>query len=239
MGIPTAVSTSNPLQELHKYGQSVWLDYIRRSLITSGELKRLTFDDSLDQLDSWSRDGKWIYFSNGTHDVGRKNDIYRVSSEGGTPMPVTADRFTNEYQGAPSPDGLSVAFAARGNGDQQWWRHGHSHLDESEIWLRKDGVKDGTKDAAKDETAGAYEKLVDLNGRNNWPMWAPDGKQLYFMSDRTGTENIWTLPSGAKPKQVTKFTNGRVLWPSMGYDGKAIVFERDLTGQSLAILGAC
>ncbi len=191
--------------------------------LASGELKRLTFDDSLDQLDSWSRDGKWIYFSNGTHDVGHKNDIYRVSSEGGTPMPVSADRFTNEYQGAPSPDGLSVAFAARGNGDQQWWRHGHSHLDESEIWLRKDGAKDGTKDG----TAGAYEKLVDLNGRNNWPMWAPDGKQLYFMSDRTGTENIWSLPVGAKPKQVTKFTNGRVLWPSMGYDGKAIVFERD------------
>src|ERR1700686_5672548 len=47
MGIPTAVSTSNPLQELHKYGQSVWLDYIRRSLITSGELKRLIEEDGL------------------------------------------------------------------------------------------------------------------------------------------------------------------------------------------------
>ena len=181
--------------------------------LASGELKRLTFDDGLDQLDAWSRDGKWIYFSNASHDVGGKNDLYRVSSDGGTPMPVSADRFTNEYQGAPSPDGASFAFAARGNGDQQWWRHGHSHLDESEIWLRKDG--------------GAYERLVDLNGRNNWPMWMPDGKQLYFMSDRTGAENIWSLPVGAKPKQVTKFTNGRVLWPSMGYDGKAIVFERD------------
>src|SRR6202140_5825329 len=47
MGIPTAVSTSNPLQELHKYGQSVWLDYIRRNLITSGELKRLIEEDGL------------------------------------------------------------------------------------------------------------------------------------------------------------------------------------------------
>src|ERR1700730_16601715 len=47
MGIPTAVSTGNPLQELHKYGQSVWLDYIRRSLITSGELKRLIQEDGL------------------------------------------------------------------------------------------------------------------------------------------------------------------------------------------------
>ena len=37
----------NPLQELAKYGQAPWLDYIRRSLITSGELKRHVDDDGL------------------------------------------------------------------------------------------------------------------------------------------------------------------------------------------------
>ena len=37
----------NPLVELAKYGQSVWLDYIRRNLITSGELKRLVDEDGL------------------------------------------------------------------------------------------------------------------------------------------------------------------------------------------------
>jgi len=37
----------NPLKTLHKYGQSIWLDYIRRSLITSGELKRLVQEDGL------------------------------------------------------------------------------------------------------------------------------------------------------------------------------------------------
>jgi tricorn protease len=42
--------------------------------LASGDLKRLTFDDRMDQLDAWSRDGKWIYFSNGTNDVGGKND---------------------------------------------------------------------------------------------------------------------------------------------------------------------
>ncbi len=199
--------------------------------LSSGDLKRLTFDDRMDQLDAWSRDGKWIYFSNGGNDVGGKNDIYRVSVEGGTPMAVSADRFTNEFQGAPAPDGVSIAFAARGNGDQQWWRHGHSHLDESEIWLRKEG------------SPAVYEKLVDLNGRNVWPNWTPDGKQLYFMSDRSGAQNIWTLPLGGKLKQVTKFTDGRVLWPSIGYDGKAVVFERDFkiwqldtkTGEAFAL----
>src|SRR5579883_3644298 len=33
--------SSNPVQALQKYGQSVWLDYIRRSLITSGELQQM------------------------------------------------------------------------------------------------------------------------------------------------------------------------------------------------------
>lgn len=38
---------SNPLVELHKYGQSVWLDQISRSLLTTGKLKRLIGDDGL------------------------------------------------------------------------------------------------------------------------------------------------------------------------------------------------
>ena len=38
---------SNPLKDLLNYGQSVWLDYIRRDLFTSGELKRLIEEDGL------------------------------------------------------------------------------------------------------------------------------------------------------------------------------------------------
>jgi transaldolase / glucose-6-phosphate isomerase len=37
----------NPLRALEVFGQSVWLDYIRRSLITSGELRRLIEEDGL------------------------------------------------------------------------------------------------------------------------------------------------------------------------------------------------
>jgi transaldolase/glucose-6-phosphate isomerase len=37
----------NPLRGLQVFGQSVWLDYIRRNLITSGELRRLIDEDSL------------------------------------------------------------------------------------------------------------------------------------------------------------------------------------------------
>ena len=37
----------NALKDLQRYGQSVWLDYIRRSLITGGELRRLLDEDGL------------------------------------------------------------------------------------------------------------------------------------------------------------------------------------------------
>src|SRR5215831_11349684 len=37
----------NPVRALQQEGQSVWLDYIRRSLLTSGELQRLIDEDGL------------------------------------------------------------------------------------------------------------------------------------------------------------------------------------------------
>ncbi|MBO0613496.1 transaldolase [Thiothrix fructosivorans] len=38
---------NNPLNQLATFGQSIWLDYIRRDLITSSELQRLIEDDDL------------------------------------------------------------------------------------------------------------------------------------------------------------------------------------------------
>lgn len=46
MSTNAAIAT-NPVLQLQDFGQSVWLDYIRRSLITSGELKRLMSEDGL------------------------------------------------------------------------------------------------------------------------------------------------------------------------------------------------
>ncbi len=40
-------SDKNPLKQLQEYGQAVWLDYIRRDLITGGELKHLLEEDGL------------------------------------------------------------------------------------------------------------------------------------------------------------------------------------------------
>jgi len=46
-GILETAKKTNPLKKLQDYGQSVWLDYIRRDLIETGELKRLIDEDGL------------------------------------------------------------------------------------------------------------------------------------------------------------------------------------------------
>jgi transaldolase / glucose-6-phosphate isomerase len=43
----SGTQTQNPLQALLSFGQSVWLDYIRRSLIDTGELARMIREDGL------------------------------------------------------------------------------------------------------------------------------------------------------------------------------------------------
>ncbi|MCK8492197.1 DPP IV N-terminal domain-containing protein [Spirosoma sp. RP8] len=186
--------------------------------LETGAIKRLTYDDGAEVLTAWSRDGKMVYFQSTSRDIAGMNDMYRVPVTGGTPMAITADRYANEFYGAPSPDGKTLAFSARGIASNQWWRKGHSHLDEAEIWLyHSDAKKAGT----------AYERLTESGAKELWPMWSQDGKTLFYVSDRNQGQNLWTLPIDGKPAMLTNFTSGRVLWPSISYDGKAIVFERD------------
>jgi transaldolase/glucose-6-phosphate isomerase len=45
--VENAKGTKNPLKELLSYGQSMWLDYIRRDLFTTGKLKTLISEDGL------------------------------------------------------------------------------------------------------------------------------------------------------------------------------------------------
>jgi transaldolase/glucose-6-phosphate isomerase len=45
--LETSKATKNPLKELLNYGQSMWLDYIRRDLFTTGKLKHLIEEDGL------------------------------------------------------------------------------------------------------------------------------------------------------------------------------------------------
>jgi tricorn protease len=187
--------------------------------LATGELMRLTYSDRPDLLDGWSHDGKWIYFTSAVNDVAGQGDIFRVSSAGGTPLEVSHERYLNEFESAPSPDGQTIALMAKGLSSSQWWRNGHAHIDETEVWL---------KPVAE---SGKYQMLLKADAKHAWPMWSADGKTLFYMSDASGAENIWAAPvaTPASAKALTHFKEGRVLWPSIGDGGKTIVFERNFT----------
>ena len=194
--------------------------------LATGNLTRLTYDDANELVTGWSPDGKFVYFSSSSHEVSGMLDVYLVDAAGGTPMPAAGDRYTTEYFAAPSPGGDTLAITARANAGSQWWRKGHSHLDESEIWL------------VKTTAAGSppvYTQVTRGGAKDAWPMWAAGGKGLYFMSDRSGAQNIWSVsstavqgadPQGVAAKTLTTFRDGRLLWPSITKDGKTIAFER-------------
>ncbi|MDQ3799892.1 MAG: S41 family peptidase [Acidobacteriota bacterium] len=186
--------------------------------LETNDLSRLTFDDNADNLDAWSRDGNWIYFSSSSRDIAGMSDIFRVAAAGGTPQQVSNDRYTSEFYAAPAPnESGGIAFTARGIAGGQWWRKGRSHIDESEIWLKR--------------ADNSYEQLTPRGAKQLWTMWSADGSRIFYVSDRGGAQNIWTQPlragTGAQARQLTNFTDGRVLWANISYDGKQIVFERN------------
>ncbi len=188
--------------------------------LATNALRRLTFDDGLEQLDAWSPDGAWIYYSSSSRDVAGMHDVLRVRSTGGTPMFVAGDRYASEYWAAPAPDGQRLAITARGVTSGQWWRRGSSHIDEAEIWLVSLGATPAYTRLSTGERPG--------KGRDVWPMWAPDGRTLYFVSDRGASENLYAQPAdGGAARALTTFTDGRVLWPQITRNGATIVFERD------------
>lgn len=188
--------------------------------LRTGDVRRLTNDSGSEDLTGWSGDSRWVYFTSSGEDVAGMSDVYRVRVTGGTPMAVAADRYETEFFAAPSRDEPGViAIATRARMAQsQWWRNGHSHIDESEIWT----VREATRSAG----VPTYTK-VSVGGKNLWPMWGTNGA-IVFMSDRSGAENLWSVPAaGGTATRLTSFNSGRVLWPSISTNGRTVAFERD------------
>lgn len=184
----------------------------------TGVLTRVTWGDAAESLDAWSVDGAWLYFTSNADDIGGMTDVYRVAVAGGTPAPVSADRYAPEFFAAPSPDGATVALSGRGRmAFGQWWRNGHSHIDESEIWLVE----------AAGGAAPSYRRLSAPGGKHLWPLWTRGGGAVVYVSDRSGTENLWLQEVGGAAEALTRFEDGRLLWPTITRDGATVAFERD------------
>jgi hypothetical protein len=119
--------------------------------------------------------------------------------EGTRRLLLRSPRFEQVYTPRFSPDGRKVAFS-------QWRRGGYRNI--RILDLDSGRIQDVTHDRALD----------------TGPTWSPDGRTLYFSSDRTGIANIyaWNVASGAL-RQVTNVLGG-AYHPAVSPDGRRMVY---------------
>ncbi|HEV2663452.1 MAG TPA: hypothetical protein VG324_00990, partial [Blastocatellia bacterium] len=68
-------------------------------------------------------------------------------------------------------------------------------------WSRRKG---GQRDLWTISSAGGVPVAVTDDAAFDWnPVWSPDGKHLYFASDRGGQMNLWRMPIEEKTGRVT------------------------------------
>ena len=71
---------------------------------------------------------------------------------------------------------------------------------------------------------GKEIQLTDTRGLDDGSEYSPDGKHIYFNSNRTGTMQIWRMrPDGSEQEQLT-FDEYNDWFPHVSPDGKQIVF---------------
>jgi Tol biopolymer transport system component len=120
---------------------------------------------------SWSPDGRQLVFSGSK---GGLTDLYIVDRDGRNLRRLTNDR-NGDMQPQWSPDGKTIAFASD-RGPQ---------TDFDNLKFSRWQI------SLYDMESGRISVLPAQAGQNLNPMWAPDGKSIAFVSDRTGIPNIF------------------------------------------------
>lgn len=156
---------------------------------TGSGLKRLTAFKGSDVSPVWNpkTNGQiaWVSGRNGLP------QIFIMDADGSNVQQIT----TEGYAVSPtwSPNGLLLAFS--------WIRH------------YGPGAPGGQDIYIMDVASHQFVQLTHDAGRNDFPSWSPDGRHLVFQSDRTGSEQIWTmLADGTHQQQLTR--SGRNSQPN-------------------------
>ena len=142
-----------------------------------------------------SFEGQWLAISSGGGATG--SQIYVVPATGGEPRLVTPEGPS--YWHGWSPDGTTLAYCARRNGN----------FDIYTIPV----------------AGGPERRLTTAEGLDDGPEYTPDGTKIYFNSERTGVMQIWRMnPDGSGKELVTMDPNFADWFPHPSPDGKWLVF---------------
>src|ERR671918_2382807 len=136
---------------------------------------------------SWSPDGQQLVF---TGYDGGLSDLFVVSRDGSGLRRLTQDKYADLHP-VWSPDGRTIAFTTdRG-----------SKTDFRTLAIGNMRI------ALYDLDTGSIELLDQMEqGKNVSPQWAPDGRSIAFVSDRSGVSNIYLYDLGeSQVYQLTDF----------------------------------
>ena len=186
-------------------GQSGGRDVLYVMDVKSRNILR-KFDFELDQVlsPSFSPDGRRIVFSGMRHG---SSDLYIASLDAGGYTQVTKDPY-GDLQPQWSPDGRTIAFISdRGDDmDLDILKIGKWKLALLDLETQKVSIIDGQ------------------GGRALNPQWAPDGKSLAYITDRTGIANIFLYD--LESKQHYQLTNVLGAVTAVAEQSPAITWAR-------------
>jgi tricorn protease len=109
-----------------------------------------------------------------------------------------------------SPDGSRVLFCRGGESAE---RKAYRGSNASQIWLYHIKTR-------------AFQCKVAGEAEARSPMWLPDGSGFYFVSNQSGTANLWLQKDAAAPLAVTTHEGEGVIAPDLSADGSTLVFCR-------------
>ena len=204
--------------------------------VQTGEARRLTDDPGDDVDPAWFPDGAAVAY------VSRRNaeeSVLRRSLLGGRPELLVPGA------GAPavSPDGTMLAVTVpcasgynriavapvdrsapprviTGDGDGIW---SHAHPG----WA-PDGRRICYADARHlwvvSAEGGGATRLTSGQAGDRDPVWAADGRTIYFSSVREGPHSLWRIAAGGgEPQRLTQGT-GPEVQPSLSRDGRRLAY---------------
>lgn len=178
-----------------------------------GSAKRLTTHSAAETPSSFTPDGKYILYSASIQDpatsalfpTSAMTELYKVPVAGGAVQQVL---------GTPAE---MVSFASTGDfflyqdckGYEDKWRKHHTSSVTRDIW--KYDVK-----------TGSHTNLTKRAGEDREPVLAPNGKDVYFLSERNnGSFNVYqfALETPEKVQAVTSFKTHPVRFLSVAENG--------------------
>ncbi len=184
---------------------------------SNGEERRIEVDLNGVTTPSWSPDGTKLVF---TGYDGGLSDLFIVDADGSNLRRLTNDRYADMHP-VWSPDGRTLAWATDRGPETDF-----------------DLLTFGNFRIATYDLASGRITLLDRmdTGKNVNPQWAPDGRSLAFLSDRTGVTNVFLYDFEANDVfQITDlFTGAQGITPlspsiswARGADRLAFVYFED------------